>query len=187
VLELNPKFALAHSMLANVYDRKGLFTSAEEHYKLSLKYNNGNPDIVNNYANFLCQRGHYDEAIEKYQQVIANPKYKTPASAHENVGICANRAKKLELSEEYFRKALEINSKQPNSLYFLMLSYIEQKKYMKARAFLQRLEQVVGPSAEVLAAGYKIEKNLKNTKLAKNYLTTLKKEFPSSESLKNIK
>jgi type IV pilus assembly protein PilF len=185
-ISINPKFALAHSMLANVYDRKGLFESAKKHYELSQRYNNGNPDITNNYANFLCQRGFYDRAIKMYLEVVSNPKYNTPASAYENAGICAQKAKKADLAEQYFRKAIENNSKQANSLYYLMLNYIEQQKYMKARAFLQRLEQVVRPSSEMLAAGYTIEKKLNHNELANKYLTRLKKEFPGSESLKTI-
>lgn len=182
----NPKFALAHSMIANVYDKKGLFDSAEKHYKLSTKYNNGSPDITNNYANFLCQRGSYDLAVEKYMQVVKNPQYKTPASAYENAGICSSRNKKTVQAETYFRKALEYNKSQPNSLYQLMLIQLNNKLYFKALAFLQRLEQVVQPSSEMLAAGYKIEKGLKHNGLADGYLHKLKKNFPGSESLKNI-
>jgi len=184
---INPEYALAHSMLANVYDQMGLFDSAKKHYKLSIKHNNGSPDIINNYANFLCQRGSYDLAIEKYQEVVANPQYKTPASAYENAGVCAYKAKNYTQAEGFFRKALNINNKQANALYHLMQMYLQQKNHMKARAFLQRLENVVKPSSEILAAGYKIEKALQNNDLATNYLTTLKREFPDSESLKNIK
>jgi type IV pilus assembly protein PilF len=185
-INYNPKFALAHSMIAHVYDRKGLFESAEKHYKLSEKYNWGSPDIDNNYANFLCQRGSYDLAIKKYLTVIDNPLYKSPSSAYENAGVCASKANKTSLAEEYFRQALEINSKQPNSLYYLMLIQLEQKQYMKASAFLQRLEQVVQPSSEMLAAGYKIEKALNHNDLADGYLKKLQKYFPNSESYKNI-
>ncbi len=182
----NPKFALAHSMLANVYDRKGLFDSAKKHYKLSMKYNNNDPDIVNNYANFLCQRESYDLAIEKYMQVIDNPQYKTPASAYENAGVCSLRDDKIDKAEEFFRSALELNKKQPNSLYHLMQINLNKKQYFKALAFLQRLEQVVKPSSEMLAAGYQIEKGLNHNDLANTYLTKLKKNFPGSTPLKKI-
>ncbi|MBL4773491.1 MAG: type IV pilus biogenesis/stability protein PilW [Alcanivoracaceae bacterium] len=186
---INPKYALAHSMLANVYDQKGLFVSAEKHYKLSIKHNNGSPDIINNYANFLCQRGSYNLAIEKYLQVVKNPQYKTPASAYENAGVCAIKAKDLLQAEGFFRKVLNINNKQANSLYNLMLIYLDKNNHMKARAFLQRLEQVVRPTPEMLVSGYKIEKALNNQYLANKYLTTLKSEYPEFKfkSLKNIK
>ena len=185
-IKINPTYALAHSMLATVYDRKGLFDSAEIHYKKSIKYNNGNPNIVNNYANFLCQRGLYNEAIEKYKEVIENPKYSTPASAYENAGVCAMKANNNEEAEKYFRESLKISNKSANSLYYLLTIYLKKGEYMKARAFLQRLEQVVQPSEEILAAGYQVEKGLNHTKLAKNYLTKLKNRFPRSESLKQI-
>jgi type IV pilus assembly protein PilF len=185
-ISYNPKFALAHSMIANVYDKKGLFDSAEKHYKLSIKYNNGSPDILNNYANFLCQRGSYDLAIENYLRVIQNPIYKSPASAYENAGVCAMRAKQSKNAENYFRQSLEINNKQPNSLYYLMLIQMENKKHLQALAFLQRLEQVVQSSSEMLAAGYKIEKALNHSDLAENYLKKLQRYYPNSESYKNL-
>ncbi len=185
-IKINPTYALAHSMLATVYDRKGLFDSAETHYKKSIKYNNGNPDIVNNYANFLCQRGSYKEAISKYIEVIDNPKYQTPASAYENAGVCAMKSNQNEEAEEYFRESLKINKKSANSLYYLLTIYLKKGEYMKSRAFLQRLEQVVQPSEKILAAGYQVEKGLNHTKLAKKYLTQLKNRFPQSESLKQI-
>ena len=185
-IAINPEFALAHSMIAHVYDEMGLFDSAKKHYKLSLKYNNNSPDIINNYANFLCQRGSYKLAIKKYLEVVNNSQYKTPASAYENAGVCAKKANMNDKAEKYFRQALSINAKQVNSLYYMMLMYLDRNQYMKARAFLQRLENEVQPSAEMLAAGYQIEKNLNNKNLANKYLTTLRSEFPDSPSLKNI-
>lgn len=185
-IKINPTYALAHSMLATVYDKKGLFDSAKIHYKKSIKYNNGNPNIVNNYANFLCQRGSYKEAINKYKEVIDNPKYKTPSSAYENAGVCAINANENKDAQIYFRQALSLNAESANSLYYLLIIHLNKGEYMNARAFLQRLEQVVNPSAEILAAGYEVEKGLNHTKLAKNYLTKLKNRFPRSESLKLI-
>jgi type IV pilus assembly protein PilF len=174
-------------MLANIYDRKGLFDNAQEHYKKSIKYNNGNPDIINNYANFLCQRGKYTQAIKNYKKVIANPQYKTPASANENAGVCSSKAGKTEQAEVFFRSALALNIKMPNSLYYLMKINLERKNFMKARAFLQRLENLVQPSAEMLLAGYKIEKGLNNKDLANKYMSDLKTKFPASELLRTIK
>ena len=185
-IEINPKFALAHSMLGYTYDRMGLFDSAEKHYKLSYKYNNGNPDIVNNYANFLCQRQKYKQSIKFYEEVVDNPQYKTPAKAYENAGVCANEGRDQDKAEYFFRKALAINPKSPNSLYFLMKFYLADNNYMKARAFLQRLEQVVNPSAEMLEAGYRIEKALKHDDLAKKYFQKLQKQFPRSKSVLKI-
>lgn len=185
-IKYNPQFALAHSMLANVYDKKSLFDSARIHYKKSIKYNNGNPNILNNYANFLCQRGQHDLAIEKYQKVVKNPQYKTPESAYENAGVCAKKAGNTEQADDFFRQALTINNKLPNSLYYLMVINLENKKYMKARAFLQRLENVIEYSPEILLAGYKIERGLNHTDLAESYLSNLKKKYPYSDLLKEI-
>jgi type IV pilus assembly protein PilF len=186
-VKINPKFALAHSMLAHAYDRKALFDDAEKHYKLSMKYNNNSPDIINNYANFLCQRKKYNEAIDLYMTVVKDPQYSTPAVAYENAGICMKGSGDLQTAENYFRQALDINGKLPNSLYNLMQIYLSKSNFMKARAFLQRLEQTVSPTAEILAAGYKIEAGLDHQDLADKYYSTLKTNFPNSEIYKNLK
>lgn len=184
---INPKFALAHSMLANTYDRKGFFDDAEKHYKLSMKHNNNSPDIINNYANFLCQRKKFDQAVALYLGIIKDPEYTTPATAYENAGICLSNTDEPAKAEGYFRKALEYNPKMPNSLFNLMNLYYKKQDFMKARAFLQRLEQVAPKNAEVLAAGYQIEKSLKNNDLADNYYTRLKQSFPDSDVYKKLK
>jgi len=186
-VQINPKFALAHSMLANTYDRKGFFDDAEKHYKLSMRHNNNSPDIINNYANFLCQRQKYDKAVQHYLKIVEDPEYKTPATAYENAGICLSSTNRIEESEQYFRKALEYNPTMPNSLFQLMNIYLDNNQPMKARAFLQRLEQVVPNNAEVLAAGYKIEKELNNKELSKSYYSRLKKNFSDSEAYKKLK
>ncbi|MCF6288211.1 MAG: type IV pilus biogenesis/stability protein PilW [Proteobacteria bacterium] len=186
-IAINPQFALAHSMIANVYDQKGLFSDAERHYKKSIKFDHGSPDILNNYANFLCQRGKYTEAISKYKEVVVNPQYKTPELAYENAGVCAKKANDNVQAEAFFRKALSHNNKLPSSLYYLMLINLEAKKFMAARAFLQRLENMVQHSPEILVAGYKIESGLNQSKLAQKYLTTLQNQYPSSELLQEIK
>lgn len=186
-INYNPEYALAHSMIANVYDQKGLFNDAEKHYKLSIQFNNNNPDILNNYANFLCQRGFYDKSINYYLKIVNNPQYKLASYAYENAGICSYKAKNVEQAENYFRKSLSIDTKQSNSLYYLMMITKENKQYMKARAFLQRLEGLFNSSPELLFAGYEIEQALGNNIEAKKYLTELKKDHPESELLKKIK
>ena len=182
----NPEYALAHSMIANVYDRKGLFNNAEKHYKLSIKHNNNNPDIINNYANFLCQREHFDKAISFYLKIVDNPQYEQAAYAYENAGICSYKAKNVKQAEKYFRESLSINKEQSNSLYYLMQISKDNKQFMKARAFLQRLEGLFNPSPELLLSGYEIEQALGNETQAKKYLTNLKKDFPNSELIKNV-
>ena len=182
----NPKYALAHSLLANAYDKKGLFNNAKTHYELSMKYNIGLPDIINNYANFLCQRGQYDLAVANYLKVVANPQYKTPAFAYENAGVCSYKSQNFIKAEEYFRKSLLLNKQLSNSLYYLMLIHLDNQQHMKARAFLQRLEELVQPSSEILVAGYKIEKALGNNTIAKTYLQKLQTLYPGSEALRRI-
>ncbi|MFK8011634.1 MAG: type IV pilus biogenesis/stability protein PilW [Marinicellaceae bacterium] len=186
-LSYNPQYALAHSVIANVYDQKGLFDDAVKHYKLSIKYNNNNPDIINNYANYLCQRGSYDDAINYYLQIVNNPQYQLAAYAYENAGICSYKAMKISQAEKYFRESVQINANQTNALYYLMRISKDSKNFMNARAFLQRLEGQFNPSPELLFAGYEIENALGNTTQANTYLTDLRKKFPSSEFLNNIK
>ena len=186
-VKINPKFALGHSMLGHIYDRKALFDDAEKHYMLSMKYNNNSPNIVNNYANFLCQRKKYQESTKLYLSIVNDPQYKTPATAYENAGICMKNSGDVVQAEQHFRSALAINNKLPNSLYNMMQIYLLQSNFMKASAFLQRLEQTVTASAEMLAGGYQIEKGLNRQDLADKYYTKLKKNYPDSEIYKKLK
>ncbi len=171
----NPKLAIAHSAIAIVYSSMNAKLDAERHYKLSVKYAPRDPTILNNYGTYLCQNGKYDEAVVYYEKTLANPFYKTPETVHENVGVCLMQSNNNEKAEGHFRKALAYNSRLPVSLYNMVIVSSAKGDNMKARAFLQRLQNVAALDERILKVGYEIETKMGNKRAADQYLTMIKK------------
>lgn len=171
----NPKFAIAHSAIATVYSTMNAKLDAERHYKLSVKYAPTDPTILNNYGTYLCQNGEYDKAVSYYEKTLANPFYKTPETVHENAGVCLVQSDQHAKAEPHFRKALQYNSKLPVSLYNMVIISSAKGENMKARAFLQRLQNVAALDERILKIGYEVETKMGNKQAADQYLGLIKK------------
>jgi len=171
----NPKLAIAHSAIALVYSTIGAYADAERHYKLSVKFAPNDPTILNNYGTYLCQNGHYLEAVTYYKKTLANPFYKTPETVHENIGVCLMRADYFDEAEENFRYALSINPNMTISLYNMVILSAGKGENMTARAFIQRLEGMMKLDEKILKVAYEVERKMGNDRLANQYLAQLRK------------
>lgn len=171
----NPKLAIAHSGIALVYSTMNAKDDAEKHYKLSIRYAPNDPTILNNYGTFLCQNGEYLQAVEYYKKTLANPFFKTPETVRENMGVCLMKAEKIDEAEYNFREALRVNPNLPISLYNMVIISAGRNESMKARAFIQRLESLMGLDEKVLKIAYEIENKLGNKRMANQYLAQLRR------------
>ncbi len=171
----NPKLAIAHSAIATVYSTMNADVDAARHYKLSVKHAPNDPVILNNYGTFLCQTGHYLEAVEYYKKTLANPFYRTPETVHENAGVCLMKADEHKQAEKHFRQALARNPRMTVSLYNMVIIAAGNGDTMKARAFIQRLEGLTTLDEKVLKVAYEVEKKMGNDKAADSYLAQLRK------------
>jgi type IV pilus assembly protein PilF len=179
-LEQNPRNAEAHTAMALLQNRRGDFDEAEKHYRKAMALDGENPSIRNNFGVFLCANGDLAEAERYLVQAAQDPDYPTPQAAWTNAGACAMRQPDLEKSERYLRRALDIDNEFPDALAQMAKLAIEQKHYLKARAFLQRYEQVGPPTAATLWMGALTENALGDRAEALRYESRLRAEFPES-------
>lgn len=174
-IKINPKSALAHSVLAVVFSSMNAHQDAKRHYELSVKYAPNDPTVLNNYGSFLCQQGEYKRAVAYYEKILQNPFYKTPEIAHENAGVCLMGDDNYVAAEKHFRKALRISPELPISLYNMVIIEAGQGQHMKARAFLQRLESIMKLDERMLTIAYQVETRLGAKESARLYREKLKK------------
>ena len=73
-------------------------------------------DLHNNYGAFLCARGRYREAMDQFRAALAQPGYRTPEAAWENLGLCALRAGERATAQEALEKALVLDPNRPAGL-----------------------------------------------------------------------
>lgn len=183
-LEQDPNLPSAHNAIAVLYDNLGEAEKADSHYRRALSLDPENSQARNNYASFLCQSKRWADADENYMRAAANPLYETPWLSYTNAGTCAYMADDKEKAEKNWRKALETNPRYPPAMLQMVRLNVEQKKYLNARAYLQRLNEVIRPNAETLWLGILTERALGDKNAVASYSMRLKNGFPDSPQAK---
>jgi len=183
----DPKLAIAHHYIAELYRQTGSYELAGEHFERALKLDPRDPLLQNNYGVYLCDQKRYKEAEERFLKVIDMPTYKRPDEAYENAGLCALRIPDPVKAEKYFRHALNINPRLTNSLYQMAQLNFDIHEYLKARAFLQRFFSISGHTSQSLWLGIKIERELGDETALNQYSKLLSDKFPDSEEARSAK
>ncbi len=180
-LELDPDLPQAHSTMALLYEEVGETKLAEKHYKKALRLNPEDSSGHNNYGQFLCSQGRYEQANEEFMTAAKNPFYSSPEIPLTNAGLCAKRAPDAELAGEYFRQALEKDPEFAPALLQMAMNKFDTGNFMSARAFLERFQQVAQHSPQSLWLAVRTEFALRDTDTSRRYAILLRKKFPKSE------
>ncbi len=178
-LEQNPRNAEGQATAGLIFDRLGEERVADEHFSRAVALDK-NPDILNNYAVFLCRKGKVAQGMKYAQQAASDPLYRTPDVAYTNMGLCALNGGNKADAEKYFRQALAVRPQSPDALYQLAQLEFDGGNFLAARAFLERYVAAAPVSPPVLLLGAKIEQQLGNRTGADSYTRRLRSEFPSS-------
>jgi type IV pilus assembly protein PilF len=185
-LDLDPNLPTAHYAIALLYEQLGEADKAEGHFRRVLHLNADYADAHNAYGVFLCRQGRLDQAEQEFWLAIKNPLYSTPDLAYTNLGQCSLRKPDPVQAEQYLRKALELNPREPGALsYMAALSY-EARRYLQARGYLQRLREVAPDNAQSLWLGVQIERALGDHAAASDYAALLRKNFPGSKQAQQL-
>jgi type IV pilus assembly protein PilF len=185
-LKQDPKTARTQMAAGFVYDRLGEDAKAESHFAEALRYEPKNPEVLNNYAVFLCRKGDRKKGEQYFIAAAASPLYRTPEAAYTNAGRCALADGRPKDAEGYFRKALAYRRDLPDPLLPLAEIYLDDGNYLQARAFVQRYMAVTPPNAASLWLAYRIEVAAGNPQQAATYARRLKDEFTTSEETRQL-
>lgn len=180
-LELEPNYAPAHDAIAYLYEQVGEPKLAEQHYKRSLKIKPDSARARNNYGQFLCFQGRYDEAMKQFTKAAEDPFYTTPAVPLTNAGLCAARVPDLEAASQYYREALQRNPLFAPALLQMAIIRYQESNYLGARGYLERLQQVSKHNPESLWLAVRTEFALNDHQAWGKYAIILKNDYPDSK------
>jgi len=180
-LELDSGFAQAHGAIAILYEKVGDEKLAMKHYRKALRLSPEDSGLHNNYGQFLCFQGNYKEANEEFMTAAKNPFYTTPAVPLTNAGLCAKRIPDTAQAEQFFRQALKLDDKFAPALLQMAIFKFEQGKFLSARAYLQRFEDVAKHNPESLWLAIRTEFALRDEGTSGSYAIMLRENFPKSE------
>lgn len=177
-LQLDPGSVDAHTLMAILYERIDRPKLSEKHYRRAAELDPDDGSTNNNLGAYLCRYERYDEADAYFIRALEDPFYATPQAAWSNAGVCATRAGNSPKAETYFRRALEIDPKDASALFELASISFRKNEYLRARAFMQRLESTGHSDAAALELAVRIEERLGDAAAAAKYRERLKTEFP---------
>lgn len=179
-MRYSPKLVAVHRVYAYYFDSVKDYDNAELAYRYALKLGSRDPETLNQYGAFLCERGKADKAIQLFLKAIAIPEYARIPDSYENAGICSIDAGKVAQAESFFRKALAYNANSPKSLLEMADIHFERKDVLSARAYINRYAKNAEHSARSLWLAMRIEQKLGNKNALGSYGIKLERLFPDA-------
>ena len=185
-IELDPKNAVAYSVLALTYEKLENVRLATESYERAVDLAPRDYGVLNTYAVFLCRQQDYDQAIKYFDRSIKITENDDVETTLTNAGVCLMQKPDFARAETYIRRALERRPNYGEALIQLSLLKYSQEDYLGARAFLQRYLGGNLPTPDVLYLGVKIEEKLGDERARMEYANRVLREFPQSPEAKRI-
>ena len=186
-IKYDPSNPHGYHYMAELYRRLKEYDKAGEYYEKALSLAPHDTNIQNNYGIYLCEIGKYDRAYKHFEKIIADPLYPVRANAYENIGLCALREGKLQLAQNSFNSALQINPKMPKSLIQLAQLSYDEGNSAKAYGYFKRYVAIAPQTPESLWVGILLENERGNKDTVASYKTLLKGKYPNSEETKRLK
>lgn len=180
-IELDPKNADTHTVLAVAYEQIAKTDKAEHHYRMARKFAPETGLTANNLGRFLCSQGKYADADRMFGLALEDPFYKNPETAKVNRAVCRRQAGDTEGAAREFREVLALRPNDSIALWSLAELSLKNNELMRARAFFERWMSGNQVSPEALSLGIEIEQKLGNRGQVNTYRKQLIDSFPESE------
>ena len=183
-IEIDPKYAEAHSLLAMTLVQLDKIRLATESFDRAVRLEPDNYDVRNAYAVFLCQQRRFDEARVQFDRAIDVRENDNPEVMMTNAGVCMVQNNDQALAEQYFRDALKVRPNYGEALIQMASLMHVTVDDLKARAFLQRYLANNEATAAVLYIGVRIELALGDERAADDYQNRIFTDFADSPEAK---
>jgi type IV pilus assembly protein PilF len=182
----SPRDPAIHGLLALLYQRLGDDKRVDSEFRTALNLAPRDPDLLNNYAVYLCGKGRVDEGVSRFQEAAANPLYRTPWAAETNAGVCLRRAGREADAAAIYQHALQRRPDYVEAVTQLADLEISQghasEAYQRVSAFL-----AANPAnAELLLLAWQAATALQNKSAAAQMAWRLQTEFPDSEQARSV-
>ena len=182
----DPSYAPAHSARAMLYDRLGNSEVADNEFRTALRLSPHDPDMINNYAVYLCQNGRTDEGVKKFQEAAANALYRTPEAAYTNAGVCLRAAKRDDEARAQFVKALQTRPNYGEAAYQLANLQFQHNELAQARGLIDSFLSHFPQTADLLLLGVRVARAQGDTAASQKFARKLQLDFPGSDQARSL-
>jgi type IV pilus assembly protein PilF len=181
-----PRDPAIHGLLAMLYLRLGQESRAEAEYRTALALAPHDPELLNNYAVFLCGAGRIDEGVGRFQEASHNALYRTPWVAITNAGVCLRSANRDVEAEPLFVRALQVKPDFMEALTQLVELQLNHNRATEAYGRVADFLKSNPATAELLLLGWRAARAQPNPVNAAQMGWQLQTEFPDSDQAHQV-
>ena len=182
----DPDNAEAHSARAMLYERLGNNNKADDEYRTALRLAHNDPNVINNYAVYLCRNGRTDDGVKRFEEAAKNPLYRTPEAAYTNAGVCLRAAKRNDAARTQFLKALQVKPSFAEAAFQLADLNFQGNDYRGARQVIDAYLANFPETPDLLLLGVRAARAQKDALAAQRYARKLQVDFPGSDQARAL-
>ena len=179
-LAANPKNPEAHNAMGLLKNVLGENKAAERAFARAAELSNNGPAISNNYGQFLCQQGRYEEGIKYLTLAAVNPLNGDRSIPHLNLGKCYKELINYKKAELHLKKSISFSPKNKNALIELANIMLVQGKIAAATDYFEEFTSSENHSALSLWVGYQLAARREDLDSRDSFRLLLMRLFPDS-------
>jgi type IV pilus assembly protein PilF len=182
----DPNSADVRSARALLFERMGETSQADAEFRAALRLAPHDPNMVNNYAVYLCQRGRTEEGVKRFLEAAHNALYPTPEAAYTNAGVCLRAAKRDEEARVNFTRALQVQPNYAEAAFQLATLQFQHGELAPARACIDTFMGSFPETADLLLLGVRIARAQGDRLAAQRYARRLQLDFPGTDQARAL-
>jgi type IV pilus assembly protein PilF len=182
----NPGDPNVHSAMAMLQDRLGHPDLADREFKAALSLGPRSPDVLNNYAVYLCRTGRTDEGVKSFEEAAHNALYRTPEAAYTNAGVCLRGAKRDTQAAMSFQRALQAKPNFAEAAYQLADLDFQRGEVQDARETVDRFMSSFEATPDLLLVGVRITRKQGDRLAEEKFARKLRLDFPASDQARAL-
>ncbi len=185
-LEEDPGNANVHSARAMLFERMNQLAKADDEFRAALKLAPHDPDVINNYAVYLCQNGRTDEGVKRFLEAARNPLYRTPQAAYTNAGVCLRAAKRDDEARANFDAAIQLRPNYAEAAFQLATLEFDHGQLSAARARIDGYIGTYQATPDLLLLGVRVARGQGDAVAAQRYARRLQLDYPGSDQARAL-
>jgi type IV pilus assembly protein PilF len=185
-LSEDPNNPGVHSARAILFARLREPEKADAEFRTALRLAPHDPNVINNYAAYLCANGRTEEGVKRFLEAAHNPIYRDPQGAYTNAGVCLHSAKRDDEARTNFLNALQLRPNYAEAAYQLATLEFEQGQLAAARARIDTFVGTYTATPDLLLLGVRVARAQRDVVAEKRYARRLTLDFPGSDQARAL-
>ena len=182
----DPNNPAVHSARAMLFERMGNPAKADDEFRTALRLAPHDPEVVNNYAVYLCQNGRTDEGVKRFLEAAHNALYRTPQAAYTNAGVCLRAARRDDEARTDFNAAIQLRPNYAEAIFQLAALDFDHGQLAAARARIDTYIGTYDATPDLLLLGVRVTRAQGDAVAAQRYARRLQLDYPGSDQARAL-